>query len=218
MSEKVREFYDQFADSYESIRDVFDMSEIIDAFWKRVDSKQGKLLDLGCGAGEPFGRWFVAHGWEVVGVDFSARMLELAHRYVPKMHTIRADLREVAFAPDSFDAITATYSLFHVPRKDHPAVFANIYRWLRPDATALFTYATKAYTGSDEFDGYVEFMGHSLYYSHMTPEKLYALLEKIGFAIEAKDFREIGGETFLWVTVRKAADGHSRPRYGRSRA
>jgi hypothetical protein len=29
------------------------------------------------------------------------------------------------------------------------------------------------------------------------------MLEKTGFRIESKDYRDIGGETFLWVTVTK---------------
>jgi cyclopropane fatty-acyl-phospholipid synthase-like methyltransferase len=199
----VQAFYDQFADSYDEIRDLFDMTEVINAFWGCLDMKKGRLLDLGCGAGEPFGRWFVGHGWTVIGVDFSKRMLELAAKYVPQMQTIYADMRRVEFEPDSFDAITATYSLFHVPRKDHAALFEKFYRWLRPRGTMLFTYATKEYTGSDEFDGYVTFMRQEVYYSHTTPEKLYAMLKKTGFRIESKEYRQIGGETFLWVMVKK---------------
>ncbi len=84
---------------------------------------------------------------------------------------------------------------------DHAALFERWRRWLRPGGKALFTYATKAYTGSDEFDGTKRFMGEDLYYSHKRPEALYADLERIGFAIEAKECREIGGETFLWVTI-----------------
>jgi len=68
---------------------------------------------------------------------------------------------------------------------------------------ALFTYATKEYTGSDEFDGYKEFMDQELYYSHERPEKLYADLERSGLVIEAADYRDIGNEIFLWVTVRR---------------
>jgi cyclopropane fatty-acyl-phospholipid synthase-like methyltransferase len=211
----VQAFYDQFADSYEENRDLFDMSDVIDAFWGCLDMKNGRLLDLGCGAGEPFGRWFVAHGWTVIGVDFSRRMLKLAAKYVPQMQTIYADMRRVEFEPDSFDAITATYSLFHVPRKDHAVLFEKFYHWLRPGGSMLFTYATKEYTGSDEFDGYVTFMRQEVYYSHTTPEKLYAMLEKTGFRIESRDYRKIGGETFLWVMARKPAYSATRQsRYG----
>jgi hypothetical protein len=52
-------------------------------------------------------------------------------------------------------------------------------------------------------DGYKELMGQQLYYIHKTRNALYKDLETIGFDIEARDVREIGGEVFLWVTVAK---------------
>ncbi len=205
MHTSIQKFYDKFADTYEENRDLFDMSKVIDSFSRYLDVDKGRLLDLGCGAGEPFPKWFIDHGWKVTGVDFSSRMLELASKYVPEMKTINADMCQVEFEPGQFDAIIAIYSLFHIPSKEHAALFDKIYRWLRPEGAALFTYATKEYTGSDEFDGYIKFMGQELYYSHKSPDKLYAMLEESGFSIESKDYRDIGNETFLWVTVSKPA-------------
>ena len=143
---------------------MFDMEEVLHPFYKCLGIEKGKLLDLGCGAGEPFARFFIDRGWKVTGVDFSKGMLELASTYVPEMETIQADMCEVEFEPNQFEAITAIYSLFHVSSKEHATLFDKIYRWLRPKGKALFTYATKEYTGSDEFDGYKEFMKQKLYY------------------------------------------------------
>lgn len=199
----LQQIYDGFADNYEQSRGLYATTEVFESFYGRLNVDKGRLLDLGCGAGETFAQFFIDRGWSVVGVDFSKRMLELAAKYVPKMETIQADMCEIEFEADQFDAITAIYSLFHVPRKDHVDLFNKFYRWLCPQGKALFTYATKEYTGSEEFDGYKEFMGQRLYYSHTSPAKLYAILEEIGFRIEARDYRAIGGEIFLWVTVSK---------------
>ena len=195
--------YDKFAEHYDENRGLFDMTQVLDSFSGRLDVENGKLLDLGCGAGEPFARFFIDRGWTVTGVDFSGQMLGLAAKYVPEMHTICADMREIDFAPGQFNAVSAIYSLFHIPGDDQAALLDKIYRWLCPRGLALFTYATKEYTGSDEFDGYKEFMGQQLYYSHKSPEGLYADLQNIGFYVESKDYRNIGHETFLWVTVSK---------------
>ena len=203
MNITLREIYDGFAETYEDNRGFFDMTEVFDSFYERLDVEKGRLLDLGCGAGEPFARFFIDRGWTVIGVDFSEQMLELASKYVPKMQTIHADMREIEFEPNQFEAITAIYSLFHVSSNDHTALFEKFYRWLCPKAKALFTYATKEFTGSNEFDGYKEFMEQELYYSHKSPDKLYADLEDIGFNIESTDYRDIGNEIFLWVTVSK---------------
>jgi cyclopropane fatty-acyl-phospholipid synthase-like methyltransferase len=201
---RLREAYNRLAETYEENRGLFDMTEVFDSFYACLGIKKGRLLDLGCGSGEPFARLFIDQGWTVAGVDFSEKMLELAAKYVPEMQTIQADMREVDFGPRQFEAITAIYSLFHVPSNDHPAVFEKFYRWLLPEGKVLFTYATKEYTGSDEFDGYKEFMGQELYYGHKSPDKLYASLEEIGFNIESANYRNIGNEIFLWVTASKS--------------
>ncbi|MEN8106694.1 MAG: class I SAM-dependent methyltransferase [Pseudomonadota bacterium] len=205
MKKSLARIYDEFADTYEESRGIFDMTEVFNAFYQRFDIIKGRVLDLGCGAGEPFAATFINRGWSVTGIDFSQRMLDLAARYVPNMDTIYADMRDIEFEPGQFDAVTMIYALFHVPRDDHAALFRKIFDWLRPNGKVLFTYATQEYTGKLEFDGYKEFLGQELYYSHKSPEKLYIDLERLGFDIEARDYRNISGEVFLWITVSKPA-------------
>jgi cyclopropane fatty-acyl-phospholipid synthase-like methyltransferase len=203
MKRSLHEIYNGFAKTYEANRGFFDISEILDAFYSRLALEQGHLLDLGCGAGEPVARFFVDRRWSVTGVDFSERMLELATHYVPEMKILHADITKVNFPASQFNAITASYSLFHVPASEHTALFEKIYCWLHPDGKFLFTYATQEYTGSQEFDGYKKFMDQELFYSHKSPDALYTDLEKVGFNIDATEYRNIGNETFLWVTACK---------------
>lgn len=204
MKNDLKKIYDRFAETYEKNRGLFDMADVIDDFYKRLPDQPGHLLDLGCGAGEPFPAFFIEHGWQVTGVDFSARMLEMANRYQPKMKTILADIREIDLPAKKFDAITSIYCLFHIEREKHEEIFRKIYRWLKPEGMALFTYATREYTGAEIFDGYKEFMGEKLFYSHTTPEFLTSTLRGVGFNIKASQYRKIGGETFLWLTIAKS--------------
>lgn len=203
MQNDLRNIYDRFADTYEKNRGLFDMSEVIADFSSRLQGGPGHLLDLGCGAGEPFPAHFIAEGWRVVGVDFSERMLTLARRYHPEMRTIFADIRKVDFPEARFEAVTAIYCLFHVEHEKHAKIFRKIYRWLKPGGLCLFTYATKEYTGAEVFNGYKKFLGEQLFYSHTTPDHLFATLKSIGFTIESAQYRQIGGETFLWMTIAK---------------
>jgi hypothetical protein len=46
-------------------------------------------------------------------------------------------------------------------------------------------------------------MGQHLFYSHSTPEKLAETIKTAGFQIESLQYHEIGGETFLRVTIAK---------------
>jgi cyclopropane fatty-acyl-phospholipid synthase-like methyltransferase len=54
-----------------------------------------RVLDLGCGFGEPIGRLLVDAGLEVVGVDASERLLEHARRTLPEATLILDDMRTV---------------------------------------------------------------------------------------------------------------------------
>lgn len=194
--------YERLAKTYDANRDQFDIEPVLDGFLERLP-RHGHLLDLGCGAGEPVARTFVERGWQVTGVDFCASMLDLAARYVPDMRRVQGDMREVGFAAGSFDAVTAVYSLFHLPWREHPDLFARMHEWLRPGGRVLMTYATRAYTGADRFEGHKAFMGESLFYSHATPAELVEQLEEAGFEVEDQRDHLIGGETFMWVSARR---------------
>jgi ubiquinone/menaquinone biosynthesis C-methylase UbiE len=204
MQNDLQKVYDRFAETYDKNRNLFDMTDVIADFYKRLHCPAGRLLDLGCGAGEPFPAFFIQQGWQVTGVDFSSRMLEMAHCYQPGMKTIFADIREVEFPDEQFDAVTAIYCLFHIEYQKHEQIFQKIHRWLKPGGKSLFTYATKEYTGAEVFSGYKEFMGEQLFYSHTTPDSLSATLRSAGFTIESAQYCRIGGETFLWVTITKS--------------
>lgn len=195
--------YDQLATVYDEFRDLFDVAEVLEGFQAYVP-EPGALLDLGCGAGHPVAADFLDSGWQVTGVDFSRGMLDLAKVQAPQMVQVHADMRAVDFPAASFDAVTLIYSLFHLPWSDHPKLFERIHRWLRPGGCLLFTYATTAYTGHAEANIEKEFMGTDLFYSHTTPEALYAQLRDCNFDVVKGVERTIAGETFLWVTARAA--------------
>lgn len=195
--------YNHMAATYDKNRDVFDMTDVLNDFYNNLKLKKGKLLDAGCGAGEPFAGWFIKRGWQVTGVDLSDMMLDLAKENVPEMKRICAPMQEVDFKDNSFDAITAIYSLFHLPYENQSLMFIKFFGWLKSKGSLLFTYATKECTGYDIFDGYMEFMGEKLYYNHRSPDELKKELNNIGFMIESFEYRDIGNESFLWVTVFK---------------
>ncbi len=201
-AESVAEVYDDFARTYERSRGQFDISEVLEDFTANLPQR-GSLLDLGCGAGEPVASTFVSRGWHVTGVDVSGSMLALAETHVLAMTRIRADMATVELPSDVFDAVTAVYSLFHVPSQQHPTVFASVHRWLKPGGQFLFTYATQKYTGCKRFDGTKDFLGQELFYSHTTPAEMFGQLADAQLHVISAIDRTIGGETFLWVTTQK---------------
>jgi ubiquinone/menaquinone biosynthesis C-methylase UbiE len=89
------------------------------------------VLELGCGAGIPTTRQ-LAERFAVTGVDISARQVRLAQQNVPVAKFICTDMTHLEFPPESFDAVTAFYSIIHVPRQEQPKLLRDIAMWLRP--------------------------------------------------------------------------------------
>ena len=100
-----------------------------------------RVLDLGCGGGGPATRALAARH-DVVGVDISERQLERARRLVPDARFLRADATEVAFPPESFDAVVSLFLLGHVPRAKQRPLLERIFGWLAPGGRLLATLGT----------------------------------------------------------------------------
>lgn len=159
------------------------------------------VLDLGCGAGLPSTQR-LAERFEVVGVDLSEGQLRLAREHVPEAGFVRADLAEVAFHPASFAGITAFYSITHVPREEHAALFRSVAQWLQPGG--LFLATLSAARGPD-WTG--EWLGVPMFFSGHDAETNRRLLQSAGFELvldEVVEMREPEGTvSFLWVLARK---------------
>ena len=88
----------------------------------------GKLLDVGCGDGQ-FLRLMRRAGWIVDGVDFDRKAIENAKiKYGLELH--HGDLASVRFPASTFDAITMSHVIEHVP--DPLALLKECRRILKP--------------------------------------------------------------------------------------
>jgi SAM-dependent methyltransferase len=88
----------------------------------------GRVLEVGCGWGE-LAEWIERDtGAEVVAVDLSPRMVELARERGVDARV--ADVQELPFADGQFDLVVAAWMLYHVP--DIDLALAEIARVLRP--------------------------------------------------------------------------------------
>src|SRR6478736_1660754 len=101
--------------------------------------KNGRLLDLGCGAGNFTLRVLGKIApLDCVLVDLSQPMLERAEQRVRaatagQVQTIQSDLRTLTFAPASFDLILAGQVLHHLREEAQwEMMFTRFHEWLRP--------------------------------------------------------------------------------------
>lgn len=155
--------------------------------------ERGTVLDLGCGAGLITAE--LAERASVVAVDLSFAQLALARRNAPAARFLRADMAEVAFAPNSFDAVVAFWSLIHVRRELHSELLRRLHEWLRP--AGLF--AGTLGSGDNPADTVPDFHGAPMYWSHFDADTNRQLLRNAGFLAVQADEIEDEGETPLWV-------------------
>lgn len=162
-----------------------------------------RVLDLGCGAGVPYTA-YLSERFETVGDDISRAQLALARLYAPGASLVLGDMSSPPFAPASFDAITAIYSIIHVPREQHEALLEALHGLLRPGGRALVVLGANAWEGVDE--DWLD-LGATMFWSHFDAEASRSMVERAGFrvlesAIEEDDDHDAW---HLFVVAKKPA-------------
>lgn len=163
---------------------------------------EARVLDLGCGAGVPVARELTARGFRVVGVDGSARQIELARSNVPAAEFIQADMTNVGLAPASFEAVAAFYSITHVPRDEHAALLRRIATWIKPGGVLV------ASLGADQLcDWRGDWLGAEMFFSHYGADINEQLVRDAGFTIEQAELVEQDNDDarFLWTVARRVS-------------
>jgi SAM-dependent methyltransferase len=204
--ELVRRGYDAIADRYAEWAASFESPAMrwVEKLEERLPERS-RVLDLGCGGGGPATRALAARH-DLVGVDISERQLERARRLVPKARFLRADATEVAFDPESFDAVVSLFMLGHVPRAEQAPLLSRVFEWLAPGGRLLAT------LGTDNADDEVEadWLGAPMFFASYDEEWNRRALESAGFVLEEArvvPFEEPGHGfvSFMWVLARKSA-------------
>lgn len=158
------------------------------------------VLDLGCGAGVPCTA-LLAERAEVAGVDLSTSQLRLARQNVPRARFIKADMTTLDLRPASLDAVTAFYSIMHVPRLEHGSLFRRIATWLRPGGHFL---AALGCGGTE--DTVEDWLGTPMFFSSHNTQTNRRLLAEAGLTLltdQAVTMQEPQGPaTFQWIIAR----------------
>ncbi|MFC3562063.1 class I SAM-dependent methyltransferase [Pedobacter jamesrossensis] len=100
------------------------------------------VLDVGCGTGKPILEYLLTKNLNVVGVDASTEILNIAKNNFPETEFVLEDMRKLSL-DRKFSAIIAWNSFFHLPANDQPKMFEIFEAHLRPKGILLFTSGTE---------------------------------------------------------------------------
>lgn len=104
----------------------------------RFRADGGRALDVGCGCHGRFLRLLASRGYEVEGLDVSARMIALAKERMPGGTFHHADVCE--WEPTArYDFITAWDSIWHVPLDRHEGVLKKLCGALTPGGVFIWS-------------------------------------------------------------------------------
>ena len=131
--DSVRTMFDRIAPVYDAMNRL--MTAGLDLRWRRLAAAAvvrpgDRVLDAACGTGDFALADVGAGAGEVVGVDFSARMLERARRKSTAVRWVEADLLALPFDDATFDAATIGFGIRNLSELD-PGL-QELRRVLRP--------------------------------------------------------------------------------------
>jgi ubiquinone/menaquinone biosynthesis C-methylase UbiE len=112
--------FDRVADTYDAV-DVPWFTPIAAGLVEELAVRPGEqVLDIGCGRGAALRPLALATGpgGRAVGIDLAPRMVELTARDLadlPQVRVLVGDAQAPAFAPASFDVVSASLVLFFLP-------------------------------------------------------------------------------------------------------
>lgn len=142
----VRRGYDELAAAYAAARESNENGVLLERLQR--DAPPGPLFDAGCGDGRGV-LDIVAEDRPVVGLDFSRSQTTRATEVAPG-RIAQGDMTALPFVDDVFAAVTAFYSIIHVPAEETLDVYEEFARVLRPGGVALVTTGTEDWAGRND--------------------------------------------------------------------
>ncbi|WP_227268359.1 class I SAM-dependent DNA methyltransferase [Roseobacter weihaiensis] len=134
------------------------------------------VLDIGCGSGEPIGRYLFDRGCAVTGIDASPELIEIARENNAEATWRVSDMRSLGLEA-RFDGILAWNSTFHLTPDDQRKMFHIFARHAANGAALMFT------SGPSCGEVVGAFEGEPLYHASLDPDEYRALLNQYGFEI-----------------------------------
>jgi SAM-dependent methyltransferase len=195
--------YDRMADTFADWRDRIEgdpRAEWFEELTSRLPD-DARVLELGCGAGTSAETQELARRFRLTAVDVSAEQIRRARENVPGADLVHADLLELDFSADSFEAVCSFYVFNHLPREHLGPLLGRIAVWLAAGGLTLNAF------GASDLPGWTgEFLGAETYFAGYEPPENTRLVEAAGLTVlrdEVVTFTEPEGPVrFHWILAR----------------
>ena len=177
--EITKESYQSTAQEF--ARNVADLAPMgsIDQFKKLLPPK-AKVIDIGCGSGRD-AKVFTSMGLDVLGIDYSSNLLEIAKVTAPSADFQLKDIETMTLPAASFDGAWSACSLGHIPKNKILDVLKQIHSLLKDNGH--FYLALKKGSGEilekdSRYEGKIE-----KFWSYYEEDELKNLLQSAKFKI-----------------------------------
>ena len=168
----------------------------LDGFLTLLQGRE--VLDLGCGSGDPIGRYVIDRGAKVTGVDASPALIEICASKFPQHAWISADMRNLRLDA-VFDGILAWHSMIHLTPSDQRAMFPIFRGHSRRGTLLMFT------SGHSRGEVIGEWHGEPLYHGSLDPQEYRTLLMENGFDLVGEWLNDPAcGHATVWLARHSA--------------
>ncbi|MCC1493763.1 class I SAM-dependent methyltransferase [Cognatishimia sp. F0-27] len=178
LPEETRAVYERHAEGFDRHRSRAFFEARWLARFARDLPRGGRVLDLGCGSGQPISAWLIGEGFRLTGVDYAGAMLDIARRRWPDGDWRQGDMRFLDL-PERFDGIVGWNSFFHLTPDEQRACLPRLAKHLGPGGVLMVTVGPMA----GEVTGTVQ--GETVYHASLSPADYAASLEKAGMRMSA---------------------------------
>ena len=145
----------------------------LDRFLKELPAN-GRLLDLGCGTGQPISAYFLSRGFALTGIDYSSAMIALARSDFPNEDWRLQDMRRLTDT-ETFDGICSWDAFFHLGIEDQRQLLPVLARAVREGGAMLLT------VGPSEGEVTGTVGGEPVYHASLAPSEYKQILTDAGF-------------------------------------
>ena len=194
--QKVVNQYNKIASSYGKNIQNYYTQEDIDYFAKLL-KPQSKVIDIGCAAGRD-SRILKDLGFDVIGIDLSEKLLEIAKKNNPDITFIQADFRKIPFPDNTFDGLWASAVFHHLDYKDMVPALWEFKRVLVKNR--ILYIRTKEGKGNWKKKEYLA-VNEEREFNLLTKEQLEAMVKETGFEILKIETVKDKLRDLLWIVL-----------------